>query len=49
LKQIQPEMVMIYTIERDTPYEGLQKIAVDELKSIAERVNDLGIKTQVNG
>lgn len=49
LKQIMPEMVMIYTIERDTPFEGLQKIAVDELKAIAKRVNAIGINTQVNG
>ncbi len=49
LKQIKPEMVMIYTIERDTPYEGLQKVSVDELKAIAKRVNAIGISTQVNG
>lgn len=49
LKQIQPEMVMIYTIERDTPYEGLRKVPVDELKAIAKLVNAIGINTQVNG
>lgn len=49
LKQIKPEMVMIYTIERDTPYEGLQKVSVDELKTIAKRVNAIGVRTQVNG
>lgn len=49
LKQIKPEMVMIYTIDRDTPYEGMQKVKVDELNAIAKRVNALGIKTQVNG
>ncbi|HEX2935969.1 MAG TPA: radical SAM protein [Bacteroidales bacterium] len=49
LKQIRPEMVMIYTIERDTPYEGLRKVPVDELKAIAKLVNAIGINTQVNG
>lgn len=49
LKQIQPEMVMIYTIERDTPYEGLRKVPVEELKAIAKLVNAIGINTQVNG
>lgn len=49
LELIKPEMVMIYTIERETPYEGLQKVPVDELKAIAKRVNTIGIRTQVNG
>jgi wyosine [tRNA(Phe)-imidazoG37] synthetase (radical SAM superfamily) len=49
LKIIKPEMVMIYTIERDTPYSGLQKIPVNELRVIAKRVNSIGIKTQVSG
>jgi wyosine [tRNA(Phe)-imidazoG37] synthetase (radical SAM superfamily) len=49
LNQIQPEMVMIYTIDRDTPYEGLKKVPLTELKAIAHRVNLLGIKTQVKG
>ncbi len=49
LEQIQPEMVMIYTIERDTPFEGLHKIALNELNEIARQVSELGIKTQVAG
>jgi wyosine [tRNA(Phe)-imidazoG37] synthetase (radical SAM superfamily) len=49
LEQIKPEMVMIYTIDRDTPYEGLKKIPVSELQMIAGRVSLLGIKTQVSG
>lgn len=49
LKQINPETVMIYTIDRDTPFEGLQKVGIDELNVIANLVNALGIKTQVSG
>lgn len=49
LKLINPEMAMIYTIDRDTPYDGLQKVPVHELEAIAHRVSLLGIKTQVNG
>lgn len=49
LKQIKPEMVMIYTIERDTPYDGLRKVPFEELQTIAKRVNAIGINTQVNG
>jgi wyosine [tRNA(Phe)-imidazoG37] synthetase (radical SAM superfamily) len=50
LKKIRPQEVMIYTISRDTP-EGsnLEKIPLKELKEIAGKVNELGIKTQVSG
>jgi wyosine [tRNA(Phe)-imidazoG37] synthetase (radical SAM superfamily) len=49
IDEIKPEMVMIYTIDRDTPFEGLQKIPLNKLNQIAELVNKLGIKTQVSG
>lgn len=50
IKEISPSEVMIYTISRDTP-EGssLEKISLKELKEIAGKVNELGIKTQVSG
>ena len=40
---------MIYTIDRETAVKGLEKIPVDKLKQIAERVGLLGIKTNVAG
>ena len=49
LKIIQPGQVMIYTIERDTPAEGLQKVPMDELNAIAARVEQAGFKVQVSG
>lgn len=49
IKEIAPEKVMIYTIERNTPLSGLQKIPVEELNSIAERIKSLGIDVQVSG
>ncbi len=50
IETIKPSEVMIYTISRDTPEGGLlQKIPVSKLKEIAERVNRMGIKTQVSG
>jgi wyosine [tRNA(Phe)-imidazoG37] synthetase (radical SAM superfamily) len=50
IEKISPSEVMIYTISRDTP-EGasLNKVPLSELKAIAERVNSLGIRTQVSG
>lgn len=47
LTRIKPEYVMIYGIDRGTPAKGLEKIPEDELKTIAERVEGLGIKTKV--
>ncbi len=49
LKSIAPKQVMIYTIERDTPVDGLQKVSIEKLKEIAQLVENLGIKTQVSG
>lgn len=49
LKRIKPGKVMIYTIDRDTPYQGLQKIPKEELMEIAQRFECLGIEVQVSG
>ncbi len=49
LKQISPKSVMIYTIDRDTPQEGLTKVGIEELNKIAQRVEEIGISTQVSG
>jgi len=49
LKRIKPQSVMIYTIERDTPFDTLYKVSLDELTRIAEQVEYIGIKTQVSG
>lgn len=47
LQRIQPEKVMVYTIERDTPEELLQKIPLPELEAIAQRVRDAGFEAEV--
>ena len=49
IKRISPKQVMIYTISRDTPTEGLRKINIPELELIAARVRNLGIEVQVSG
>lgn len=48
IKEIKPQMVMIYTIERNTPVSGLEKIPVDDLNKIAERIRHMGIEVQVS-
>lgn len=47
LEKIKPQYVMIYPIDRETPAEDLQKINKVQLQAIADRVEALGIKTQV--
>ncbi len=49
IAKIRPEMVMIYTIARDTPTAGLQKICREKLQKIAAQVEKIGIATQVSG
>ena len=43
LQRIHPREVMIYTLDRDTPVEGLLKVTPDELNNIRDRVIALGI------
>ena len=49
VKKLHPREVMIYTINRETPVKNLEKASVCELHYIAERVEKLGIKTNVAG
>ncbi len=48
LHDIKPKQVMIYTIERDTPSEGLIKVAAEKLYKIAEKVKSEGFDVQVS-
>ncbi|MCW3806889.1 radical SAM protein [Plebeiibacterium marinum] len=49
IKEIAPKQVMIYTIERDTPIDELEKVSLAKLKEIALRIENIGITTQVSG
>jgi hypothetical protein len=40
---------MIYTIDRDTPAAGLEKLKIGELQQIANKLQVLGFKVQVSG
>lgn len=48
IDEIKPREVMVYTIARDTPAQDLKKISIEELKSIAARVEQLRIPVQVS-
>ena len=43
VKLIGPQMVMIYTIDRETPAQGLQKATHEQLDAIRDRVIAAGI------
>lgn len=49
LRQINPAQVMIYSLDRDTPVQNLQKVQSDELKAIAARAEALSFKVSVAG
>lgn len=49
IREIAPKRVMVYTIDRDTPAPDLEKVSVEELRRIAERVEALGIECSVAG
>ncbi|MEA1877089.1 MAG: hypothetical protein U9N86_09490 [Bacteroidota bacterium] len=48
VKKLKPELVMVYTIARDTPLETLSKVSADKLDHIAEEVRKLGIAVTVS-
>ena len=43
VKDIKPQQVMIYTIDRETPTQGLLKATHEQLDAIRDRVIDAGI------
>lgn len=49
LEELKPRDVMIYTIDRETPTKGLEKVSVEVMRKIADRVEKLGIRTSVSG
>lgn len=49
VKEINPSQVMIYTIDRDTPATGLEKVKLEELEKIAQRLRSEGFEVKVSG
>ena len=48
VKEIFPRQVMIYTIDRETPTSGLEKISPEEMNAIASRVRAAGFFVSVS-
>ncbi|MBW6490635.1 MAG: radical SAM protein [Lentimicrobium sp.] len=49
IRRIQPESVMLYPIERETPETGIEKISNEKLKHIATLLAPLNIKAEIFG
>ena len=47
LKRLNPSQVMVYSIARETPLSGLQKVAPDELEKIGAKIRSLGFNALV--
>jgi len=47
LKLIKPKLVMLYPIDRRTPFSTLEKIPDKELQFFAKRVENIGLKAEV--
>jgi wyosine [tRNA(Phe)-imidazoG37] synthetase (radical SAM superfamily) len=47
VEEIAPRQVMVYSLDRDTPCKTLEKVSREELMSIAEQVEKLGIPCSV--
>ena len=48
LQRISPRSVMVYTIDRKTPEESLEKVSREELEQIADRARALGFEVSVS-
>jgi len=47
IEMINPESVMLYSFDRETPAENLEKISKEELNNIAKKLESIGIKAEV--
>lgn len=48
LKRIRPRQVMIYTLDREWPVQGLEKVDHDTMDLIGEKIRSAGFDTQVS-
>ena len=47
LKEINPKLVMLYPIDRQTPYKTLVKVPETEFRALAAHIEEMGIKAEV--
>ena len=49
VRSLRPREVMVYTIDRPTPQEGLLKFSVEEMRALVKPLGDEGFKIQIRG
>ena len=49
VRLLKPREVMVYTIDRPTPEEGLQKFTVEEMRALVQPLIDEGFLIQIKG
>jgi len=49
LEEIRPQQVMIYSLDREAPTQNLEKVTVEELNLIAEKIRERGFDVSVAG
>ena len=49
VRELKPREIMMYTIDRETPAQNLQKVTVEEMTAIAEPLLKEGFKIQIKG
>lgn len=49
VRELHPREIMVYTIDRPTPKEGLEKITVEEMRSLVEPLIEEGFVIQIKG
>lgn len=47
IQDINPKHVMLYPIDRQTPYRTLEKVPESEFRALVKRIEELGIKAEV--
>lgn len=49
VRHLRPREVMVYTIDRPTPAQGLEKLTVDEMTQLVKPLLDEGFRIQIKG
>ena len=49
VRELRPREIMVYTLDRPTPAEGLEKFTVEEMAEIVRPLVDEGFEVQIKG
>ena len=49
VRELRPREVMVYTLDREAPAEGLQKFTVERMRELVRPLIDEGFKVQIRG